>query len=394
MALQWLVVATCTVIVHFIVFTQSARVVNTFNNPRYNTDFRHLVLNEQTGYIYVGAINRIYELDSKLKSVRSAVKTGPKLDNPNCQPLDGSQCYCLNEVKDNCEKIETDSVSQALALDIHGNMLYACSNLFYGSCSHIRLSDFKEEQHEPKPLVSNDPSMVDSSVVVMVAPGLDTDNGNLYVATTKSSIGYPEFTDLIPLIASRNLSNFELAHIKFQSGTSIKSRHQYKDIFKVYYRYGFSYAGFTYFLAVQKSWAASPGEDVPYESRIMRVCQKDPKFHSYVEVPLKCEPDGNKDFRIVQAAYIARPGSQLVDALDLDQDEEALFVVFTSSELYSHRPKGPTAICAYSLKKLAHSFKQNQQDCFQGNGETGPSHITLPIRCQATVSNYFLLLHT
>ncbi|KAK2152664.1 hypothetical protein LSH36_322g03037 [Paralvinella palmiformis] len=359
-----------------------ATVVNTFVDPTYITELRHLVIHQRTGYLYVGAVNRIYELDSELYPVHGAIKTGPKLDNPNCEPREGDHCYCL--AREDCNKKLTDSISQALALDLENNMLYACTNLFYGSCSRIRLSDFREEQYEYKPLVSNDPSTMNSSAVIVIAPGLNTDKQSLYIATTKSAIGFPEFTDLLPLIASRDLNTFDLTRIGYQTRTAISPRHRFKDIFKVYYHFGYSYKGFTYFIAIQKSEAADPGQMVSYETRIMRVCQKDQSFYSYVEVPLKCQPNFKKHFRILQTAYIGHPGKQVADALDLDENEEALFAVFTSSYEYSHIPKSPSAICVYSLKQIAQTIKSNQQYCFQGHGSTGPVHITTPVPCVST----------
>jgi hypothetical protein len=44
---------------------------------------KHLALDSLSGRVYVGAVNRLYELDANLR-LDASVPTGPKLDNPNC----------------------------------------------------------------------------------------------------------------------------------------------------------------------------------------------------------------------------------------------------------------------------------------------------------------------
>ena len=45
----------------------------------------HLVVHEQTGEVYVGAVNRIYKLSGNLTLLRAHV-TGPVEDNEKCYP--------------------------------------------------------------------------------------------------------------------------------------------------------------------------------------------------------------------------------------------------------------------------------------------------------------------
>ena len=56
-----------------------------------------------------------------------------------------------------------------------------------------------------------------------------------------------------------------------------------RDRYPVNYIYGFSSGGFSYFLTTQKRDQSSP-----FHSRLVRVCQNDPHYYSYTEVPIEC----------------------------------------------------------------------------------------------------------
>jgi len=84
--------------------------------------FQHLVVDQRTGKLYVSATNRLYQLDAKM-SVEAMVTTGPQADNPFCPPPPTADCH-------DARRIPTDAISKALALDLRGGRLIACTNLF------------------------------------------------------------------------------------------------------------------------------------------------------------------------------------------------------------------------------------------------------------------------
>lgn len=51
--------------------------------PSATTDLRHLAVDSQTGTVYVGAVNHLYQLNGNLTLVVDVV-TGPVQDNKNC----------------------------------------------------------------------------------------------------------------------------------------------------------------------------------------------------------------------------------------------------------------------------------------------------------------------
>ena len=56
-------------------------------SPSSTTELRRLTVDPLTGTVYVGAVNRLYQLDSDLNLVVD-VTTGPVQDNKNCSIFD------------------------------------------------------------------------------------------------------------------------------------------------------------------------------------------------------------------------------------------------------------------------------------------------------------------
>ena len=72
-----------------------------------------------------------------------------------------------------------------------------------------------------------------------------------------------------------------------------------RGTFPINYVYGFSSRGFSYFITVQKKSTANPK---PFITKLVRVCQRDVNYHSYVEVPSICQSESGYDYNLAQAA--------------------------------------------------------------------------------------------
>ncbi|CAG12251.1 unnamed protein product, partial [Tetraodon nigroviridis] len=94
---------------------------------------KHLVVNNKTGELYLGAVNWIYKLSSNLTKLRSHV-TGPVTDNPRCYPPPGVQS-CPHEL------VQTSNINKLLLLDAAHNRLIACGSTSQGICQFLRLDD-------------------------------------------------------------------------------------------------------------------------------------------------------------------------------------------------------------------------------------------------------------
>ena len=128
-----------------------------------------------------------------------------------------------------------------------------------------------------------------------------------------------------------------------------------------------------------------------YVTRLSRVCQDDPFYYSYTEVPLECTNTG-ATYNILRAIYVARPGGDLARSLGLadvpplSKLDDVLFALFSKSQPQSNEPIADSVLCVYPLKDIRRIFTETIQDCFEGIGNTGPAHIVSPHGCISTVS--------
>ncbi|EFN64996.1 Plexin-A4 [Camponotus floridanus] len=100
----------------------------------------HLVVDKNTGRVYVGAVNRLYQLSPDLVLVVKEV-TGPKGDSTACSMLD-----CPREA----QKRPVDNVNKALVIDYTTTRLISCGSLFQGMCTVRNLHNISDVVQEVK----------------------------------------------------------------------------------------------------------------------------------------------------------------------------------------------------------------------------------------------------
>ena len=368
--LIFLVLCTTTVL------SSSHYVLEYFSDITNNGDFNHLVVDKRTGKVYVGALNRLYQLSDTM-GLQKSLTMGPKHDSPNCPP----------SIDCDYSKISTDSVNKALFIDYKNSRLIACSNLYQGHCEKLMLNDLNVK--DPPMWVAIVPSDETSSVTMFIAPGYPNpaSTETLYIGATRSTKGETGFKDLLPAVCSRNLHTFELVYDDKIVASKMEIEVQQRDTFRVDYVFGFGSGEFSYFLTVQK---VSVGND-NYATRIVRVCQGDGKFFSYTEIPLQCVDNGTT-YNILRAATVAHPGAELARSLVLSDIppqtdmEHVLFAVFSRSEPSSREAVADSVMCVYSLRDIRRKITEAISECFRGVGNVGPSHFVLPTSCSKTVS--------
>lgn len=94
-------------------------IVAQFHDPEVDR-MNHLVVDKNTGRVYVGAVNRLYQLSPDLNLVVKEI-TGPKEDSPECSMID-----CPREA---VRKL-LDNVNKALVIDYTTTRLISCGSLF------------------------------------------------------------------------------------------------------------------------------------------------------------------------------------------------------------------------------------------------------------------------
>ena len=106
-------------------FVSAGPIVATFSEPTGNGGHRlqHLVVDKHSALVYVGGVNRLYQLSPELER-QVTVETGPREDSPECPAVD-----CLGSVL----KRLTDNVNKALVIDYTDTRLIACGTLYQGN---------------------------------------------------------------------------------------------------------------------------------------------------------------------------------------------------------------------------------------------------------------------
>ncbi|RXN10071.1 plexin-A1-like isoform X1 [Labeo rohita] len=330
----------------------------------------HLVVHNKTGEVYVGAVNWIYKLSSNLTKLRSHV-TGPVVDNEKCYPPPGVQS-CPHELS------QTSNVNKLLLLDSGQNRLIACGSTSQGICQFLRLDDLFKlgEPHHRKEHYLSSVSEAGTMSGVVISGTQGEDSGKLFVGTPIE--GKSEY---FPTLSSRKLmaneenaemfsfvyqDEFVSSQLKIPSDTLSKF-----PTFDIYYVYGFSSEQFIYYLTLQlDTQLTSPdasGEQF-FTSKIVRLCVDDPKFYSYVEFPIGCTKDG-VEYRLVQDAYLSRPGAKLARSLGISEQEEVLFTVFAQGQKNRAKPPKESALCLFTLRKIKEKIKERIQSCYRGEGK-------------------------
>jgi len=374
----------------------------------------HLTIDELSGQkrVYIGAVNKIYQLSSDLKLEAQAIM-GPAPDNHECP------------VTRHCPNIERklmDYYNKALVIYTpnsnlpttpmspnsqqtskqwppltplvasHQNnqqyLLVSCGTLFQGSCALHNLNNITNyELPANESVVANSQS---ASTVVFIAPGPNKQFHSrqqlvLYVGASYTGLG--PYNAEVPAVSSRSLlpeSMFNIASSNVASGTRLTLNSLSKDRFPITYVHGFSYRGFSYFITVQRKSSTLPK---PFITKLVRVCQKDVNYHSYVEVPVLCRTDSGIDYNLAQAAYVGKPGLNLAKSLEISSSDDVLYIAFAKSkdkrDIYNE-PSQQTALCIYALPSIHHTFTQNIQHCFNGNGQQGLDFISRTEPCIQT----------
>lgn len=326
----------------------------------------HLAIHNKTGDVYVGAVNWIYKLSSNLTKLRSHV-TGPVVDNEKCYPPPSVQS-CPHDLSPN------SNVNKLLLIDYPQNRLIACGSTSQGICQFLRLDDlFKlgEPHHRKEHYLS---SVVESGTM----SGVIISEGHL----SKLFIGTPidGKSEYFPTLSSRKLmaneedadmfsfvhqDEFVSSQLKIPSDTLSKF-----PAFDIYYIYSFSSEQFVYYLTLQlDTQLTSPdasGEQF-FTSKIVRLCIDDPRFYSYVEFPIGCTKDG-VEYRLIQDAYLSKPGRQLANSLGVSEQEDILFTVFSQGQKNRAKPPRESALCLFTLTKIKEKIKERIQSCYRGEG--------------------------
>ncbi|XP_045851917.1 plexin-B3 isoform X3 [Meles meles] len=294
-----------------------------------NTTFNHLALAPGRGTLYVGAVNRLFQLSPELRLQAVAV-TGPVFDSPDCVPFrDPADCP---------QARLTDNSNQLLLVSGRAQELLACGQVRQGVCEKRGLEDVArvlyqaEDPGDGQFVAANAPGVATVGLVV-AAPGRDL----LLVArglAGKLSGGVPPLT-VRQLAGPQPFSSEGLGRLVVGDFADYNNS----------YVAAFADARSAYFVFRRRGARAQ----AEYRSYVARVCLGDANLYSYVEVPVACRGQG-----LIQAASLT-PG--------------ALLAAFAAG------PGGTRpALCAFPLAELDGSMERARRLCYTAGGR-GPSGL-------------------
>ena len=339
-----------------------------FSTTNRAINFTHLTIDSETGRVYVGATNWIYQLNNNL-SLEHSVKTGPVDDSPNCSPTDCTGVYS-SLIR------STKNTNKILVIDHSSRMLIACGSVHQGSCRRHSLSNIRNaEPLVGVPVAANDEN---SSTIAFVAnaryggnslTSLSPSSSVLYVGASNSKLG--PYRDVVPAISSRSLESgprlFSIIEKSFTDTARVDIEIRLRDYFLVKYITGFSTRDFVYFATVQPKSHFRSLEEWGYISRLARVCASDAGYHTYTEMTISCiGPDGT-DYNLLQDATVVKTGSVLSRSLGIRDNEDVLIGTFAASKDHSTVASSRSAVCVFPLSDIERGFLENIQMCYNGS---------------------------
>ncbi|XP_066284812.1 plexin-A1-like isoform X4 [Branchiostoma lanceolatum] len=340
---------------------QGLHIYRTFSPTSPDIVLNHLSVDNQTGKVYIGAVNNLYQLNRQLTEEKR-VSTGPRLDSVNCPGPD-------EERDTSCpDRVDTDNLNKILAIDHQGDRLITCGTVYHGICQVRNLRDISQISVSYTPdfskyVATNSPSR---TTVGFAAPGPQPYEENaLYVGGTYGE--HNVIRENVPAVSIRSLQSSDIFQVmnsgeaKFDVNPT-ELRQQYL----ISYIHGFSSKNRVYFATVQMERVPKHGDDPPpYWSKLIRLCLGDINFYSYMEIPFKCLGQNGTNYNLLQAMYVSKPGQKLAESMGIQEDDEILFGVFSASKTPSGtEPLESSALCIFSMSEVNEEFSKVQEACY------------------------------
>ncbi|OXB78664.1 UNVERIFIED_CONTAM: hypothetical protein H355_002629, partial [Colinus virginianus] len=325
------------------------------------TKFLHLSMDVESGTIYLGATNFLFQLTSDLL-MKNMVQTGPVLDSKDClPPVSKLECPQAHH---------TDNHNKLLLVNSVQKELIVCGSVHQGICEKRSLTSIDHVLFRPESpgdtqyVAANDPNI---TTVGLVAYSKD-EVPLLFVGRGYTSRGVGGG---IPPITTRNLR----AHSSDVQVTDSHSIFSYEETAKLavgrlseynhHFIKSFTYRSSVYFLFYRRDLKSQSRE---YKTYISRICLDDSHYYSYVELPLLCQSKSNT-YSLLQAAYVTQPGKDLAQG-QLDTDGEVLFAAFSAWQASSGKLSEESALCVYTMEEVDRLTNWTRDVCYMRDGKS------------------------
>uniref|UniRef100_A0A8C8E3I8 Plexin b2b n=1 Tax=Oryzias sinensis TaxID=183150 RepID=A0A8C8E3I8_9TELE len=245
------------------------------------TLINNVVQDRQTGRIYLGAVNNIFQLGPSLQFEASA-ETGPKEDSPTCTPP-ASSCHDTSPMP---------NTNKLLLVNQKNGSLIVCGSRYRGICSLRDLSNVGKELYytDNKGEKTYVASIEDDVNVVGIMSNHTKDQTTFDVFFVGKGYGSQ---DSAILISTRILQDFQ-DWVVFESISepAVVQTKSYAPKFMHDFRFAFEEGGFIYFLFSR----TFDGTDNKILTFVSRLCKNDSYYYSHTELQLNYKNIiGNRD---------------------------------------------------------------------------------------------------
>ncbi|KPP75167.1 plexin-B1/SEP receptor-like [Scleropages formosus] len=310
---------------------------------RNDTSFQHLALHPDpsVGTVYIGAQDRLFQLNSKLVPVLEEI-TGPVMDSKDCLPP---------VTESNCPQARrTSNHNKLLLVNPYSQELISCGSVNQGICQKRSLDSIQDVLFSTKRPVdtqyvaANDPLVSTVGLVVQSRGRLPV----LFVGR-----GY---TSSHPPISTRNLASEPVFSYEETAKLAVAGRLSEYDH---HFVKAFSHGSHVYFLFCRRDIKSQSRE---YKTYISRVCLDDTSYYSYVEVPLVCRSPQGNSYSLLQAACVGLPNG--------GPGSKVLLGVFSTRLASSSKPGEDSALCVFPLEELDKQINSTRDLCYTQDGRT------------------------
>lgn len=307
----------------------------------------NLVYDNITNNIFIGGENVLLKTSSSLVELRKNI-TGPKLDYIDCI----IDTECPGKVANNRNKV--------LLIDNKKRRLITCGSLQHGICNMRSLDTLETLTNSDKFVVSN----AAFPAVALITPWGNTPGTfAMYVATSwdaKYQLSDLTLIGIRPAVSTRIIDGPEI--FAFAEESVKQSFLQFQKLkYEAKYIYGFSSGGFTYFVSVQETTKSFENKENPKVLRtfVIRLCQKDTAYLSYIELPLECQGANGTNFNMANSSYLTKAG----DGFGPHASDDVLVITFFESAKGLDGPTKYSAICMYPVKEINEAMMSNLRNC-------------------------------
>ncbi|KAI3371138.1 hypothetical protein L3Q82_023765 [Scortum barcoo] len=328
------------------------------------TPINNVVQDPQTGRIYVGAVNTIFQLGPGLR-LQARAETGPKEDARTCTPP-ASACQDTKPMP---------NLNKLLLVHPSNGSLIVCGSRYRGICSLLNLTNVDQQLYysDSKGERTYVASIEDNVNVVGVMSSFSKEGHNFSVFLVGKGYGSLDSTKLISTRILQDFRDWVVFESIIEASTVQTTPFVPKYLHD--FRLAFKEDGFVYFLFSR----TLDGTDNKNLTFVSRLCEEDHHYYSHTELQLNCGL--NNRYNKVQAAYVASPGKELARVMSetgmygkVAPWSKVLFMVASPDD-----DENDSALCMYPLSSINERLVDIISACYSDSGKiAGAPAVHIP----------------